>query len=172
MAIATPTIGVFGIIFDKTGNILVKQRERWESAPGEWDLPGGGVEVDVNASAIDERIVGQEILRELKEETGLGLSPLQRMPALYPAVIKGGKDWAFVTIIGVVDQKPTKGNWRYVSPIELEELAKGPIDNRLLSGYGKRMHRMILRAFVSRDCPNESYRIQAQEMLKKIQAEQ
>jgi len=170
--IATPKIGLFGGLFDKTGKLLVKQRSSDESLPGDWDLPGGGVEATSNEAALDERVISEELLREIEEEIGLILPPLQRMPAMYPAVMKGGSDWAFAINLGLVEAVPTKGNWKYVSPKELATLANGPIGNRLVSGYGKRMHRLCLRLFASRDNPNPAYRAAAGAMLKKIQEEQ
>ncbi|MDD5569307.1 MAG: NUDIX domain-containing protein [Candidatus Pacebacteria bacterium] len=169
MTTATPKIGLFGGIFNKDGKLLVKKREQDESLPGEWDLPGGAVEADANAAAIDERIVSEELLREVEEETGIQVAPFQRMPAMYPAVNKGGSDWAFGIIVGVTSLSPTKGNWRFVSPRELGILARFPEGKRLVSGYGKRMHRLCLRMLASRDCPNPEYRAQAGEMLQKIQ---
>ena len=114
---------------------------------------------------MDERVIGEELLREVYEETGMIFPPLQRMPAMYPAVMKGGKDWAFAIIIGITDQEPTKGEWRFISLSELERLANGPEGNRLVSGYGKRMYRLILRMFASRDCPNLAFRGLAGRML-------
>jgi len=169
MTTATPKIGLFGGFFDDNGRLFVKKRREDESLPGDWDLPGGAVEADVNSTAIDERIISEELLREIKEETGMEFPPLQRMPAMYPAVIKGGNDWAFGIILGAAPFPPTKGHWRFVSPSELEELANRPIGDRLVSGYGKRMHRLCLRMLASRDCPNWEYRQQAGQMLGKIQ---
>jgi len=171
MTVARPKIGVFAGIFKK-GKLLVIRRPLDESLPGDWDLPGGGVEVMANEAAFDERVIGEELLREIEEETGLILPPLQRMPAMYPAVMKGGSDWAFAINCGTVDAEPTKGEWKYVSPKELADLANGPIGNRLVSGYGKRMFRLCLRLFASRDNRNPAYRAAAGEMLKKIQEEQ
>ncbi|MFA5368899.1 MAG: NUDIX domain-containing protein [Candidatus Paceibacterota bacterium] len=173
MVTVKPTLGIFGAIFNERGCLLVKQREKEDRTYiGEWDLPGGGIESAATESALDERVFGEEFLRELREELGMMIEkPLWRMPSLYPALSKGGKDLAFVMIVGVVDSRPTRGKWRYVSPDELEDLAFGLEGDRLLSGYGKRMHRLCLRTLASRDCPNPRYRVQAEKMLKKIQEE-
>lgn len=162
-----PTIGLFGWIFNPEGKLLVKQREQGESLPGEWDLPGGGAEESAAEKATDERLVHQELTREVQEETGLILIALQQMPPMYPAIGPGGKDWAFGVNIGIVTELPTKGNYRYVSPEELEELANNPVGNRLVSGYGKRMHRLCLCG-LAMCSPKEIYRNQATEKIQKI----
>jgi len=169
MVTIKPTIGVFAIIFNCEGKLLVKQRGEDESLPGDWDLPGGGVEESVCETAKDERVIGHEVAREVMEETGLDIADMiQPMPALYAAVLPA-RDWALATIIGIVEQAPTKGNYKYVSPEELLDLAEGPVGNRLVSGAGKRMHRLCLRGLASRDSPNPEYREMAGKMLFQIQ---
>ncbi|HPC30697.1 MAG TPA: NUDIX domain-containing protein [Candidatus Pacearchaeota archaeon] len=168
--IAHPTIGVFAGIFNREGCILLKRREKDESLPGDWDLPGGGVEEEKNVKALDERVIGDELRREVEEEIGIILPPLQSMQAMYPAVISGGEDWAFGIPIGIINEKPRKGEWRYFSPAELEDLARQPEGNRLVGGPGKRMHRLALQMLASRDCPNEEYRRIARRLLNKYQS--
>ncbi len=166
---ARPTIGLFAIIFDRKGRILVKRRGKNESLPGDWDLPGGGVEVDANAAALDERVIGEELLREVREETGMTFPPIQRIPAMYPVVMKGGADWAFAIILGITDQTPIKGEWKFISPSGLKRMASASVGNRIVSGLGKRMHRLILRGFTSRDCPSSPFRERARKMLATCQ---
>jgi 8-oxo-dGTP pyrophosphatase MutT (NUDIX family) len=142
----------------------LKRRTKEESLPGDWDLPGGAVEAENNAKAFDERIVGQELAREVMEEVGIGIAPEPGpMPAMFPAVVKGGNDWAFVIALGFFD-KPTKGETKFVSPQELKELAEGPLGNRLVSGLGKRMWRLSLQAFLH--SPKREYREQANQWLQ------
>ncbi len=93
----------------------------------------------------------------------------ERPKVASPTVIKGESDWAFVvpvmtneiglSIFGMT-------NFMLVSPEELLALANGPEGNRLLSGYGKRMHRLALAAF--RYSSNEDYKEEAREMREKI----
>ena len=110
------TLGIFGGIFDEQGKLLIKQREGYESLSGEWDLPGGGVELFAAEATLDERVLIEELNRELIEELGMNMHLSQRMPPMYPAMPMGGKDLALTTIIGVVTSRPTKGKWRYVLP--------------------------------------------------------
>jgi len=121
------------------------------------------------AKATDEGLIGEELRREVKEEIGIDLPILQRMPAMYPAVIAGGQDMALAIIVGFMKEKPTIGEYAYISPDELWKISHNSEGNRLVSGWGKRMCRMCLRMFVSRDCPNGAYRNQAAKMLKDIQ---
>jgi hypothetical protein len=73
-------------------------------------------------------------------------------------------------IVGIVDELPSKGIFKYVSSSdELLELAQESTRNRLVGGEGKRMHRMCLRMLASRDSPNYDYRKEAGEMLQEIQ---
>lgn len=58
------TIGVFGIITDSEGRVLLCHRHDYDL----WNLPGGGVEV--NESPWDA------LVREIKEETGLETKPV------------------------------------------------------------------------------------------------
>lgn len=162
---AKPSIGLFAGIFNEEGKLLVKRRPQGISLAGEWDLPGGGVGEENNAKALDERIVGEELAREVKEEVGIEIS-VDLMPAMFPAILKGGKDWAFVIPVGIVLKEPTKGEFKYVSPGELKELAEGPPGNRIVSGWGKRMSRLALKALVH--SPNREYREQAGRYLAEI----
>jgi 8-oxo-dGTP diphosphatase len=58
------------------GKVLLLKRVITDpNRPGEWDLPGGGIEVD------EPLLVG--LSREIFEETGLGLSP-ERLYELKP----------------------------------------------------------------------------------------
>ena len=163
----TPTIGLFVWMFDRKGNLLVKKREQDESLPGDWDLPGGGVEKERAEKAKDERIVDMEVTREAYEETRLVIPDLGIMPAMYPVISPGGKDWAFGMNAGVCNHAPVKGTYRYVSPDELEKLVNGPIGDRLVSGYGKRMHRLCLCG-IALYSPNSVYQSQAKEKLQEI----
>jgi len=158
---ARPTIGLSAGMFDEEGKLLLKRRTEKESLPRDWDLPGGAVEAENNAKTDDEWIVAKELSREIEEETGLKIpiDTIGRMPIMHPVVIKGGDDWAFVIAVAGNYGDPSKGEFKYVSPEELKELANGPQGNRLVSGWRKRMSRLALLAFTH--SPNEEYRKQA-----------
>jgi len=169
MEIIRPRIRLYAGIFRADGKLLVKRREKDESYFGDWSLPGGGIEKEFADKFLDERVVAQELARKVMKETGIDIAHyIQPMPALYPAILPVN-DWAFAIIIGVVDEFPYKGIFKYVSPVELLELAQESTRNRLVGGEGKRMHRMCLRMLASRDSPNYDYRKEAGEMLKEIQ---
>ena len=161
---------MFAGIYNKEGKVLIKRRPEGISLPGDWDLPGGAVEEENTIKALDERIVGEELAREVKEEIGIDIS-VDYMPAMYPAVLREGKDWAFVIPIGIYDS-PGKGEEsqeiRYVSPKEVKELAENLQGNRIVSGWGKRMCRLILMALIH--SPNEIYREEAKKYLQEIHA--
>lgn len=168
-AVIQPTIGVFAGIFNKEGKLLLKKITSGRFA-GEWDLPGGGVDAITASKAQDERVVGEELARHVKDEVGMTIS-VEPMPPMYPAVLKGGGDWAFVIPIAqyaeaTPEMGPVQGETKWVSPEELEELSRDPEGNRVLSGYGKRMHRLCLQTLTH--SPNTDFQIRAREMLAKI----
>jgi len=167
-------LGIFAGIFDESGKILLRRRKREDpNVPcfyeGEWELPGGTIEEENIWKASDERIIGEELTREVREETGLSIE-VPFMPAMYPVVYveKERKimDVAFVIVIGTIKEKPTVEETAYVSPKELEELAEKSEGKRLVSGWGKRMCRMALMALCH--SPNPLYREEAKRMLQEI----
>ena len=169
--VINPTIGVFAGIFNREGKLLLRRRTVDDKTYiGEWELPGGGIPAATAPNALDERMILQALGRRVKDEVGISVPPMLPMVAMYPAVLKGGGDIGFAILIGVVDEKPSKGEAIYVSLQELRELAEGPEGKRLVSGWGKRMCRLCLRLLASRDSPNPEYRRQAAEMLKEIQS--
>jgi 8-oxo-dGTP pyrophosphatase MutT (NUDIX family) len=143
---ATIQLKIYAGIFDTRGRLLLKRRQPGKSFPGDWDLPGGDVEAGNNDNSGDERIVWRELARKVKEEVGIKIS-CSLMPAMYPAITADGIDWFFVVIfMSIKDQSPN-GEFAWVSFGDLNELAKRQIGNRLVSGWGKRMHRLCLRSF-------------------------
>jgi hypothetical protein len=162
---ARPTIRVFAGIFDFKGRLLLRKRESNEAFPGMWELTGGAICFDRAIKAKDERLIGDVLSQRVEAETGLLISnKIQPMPAMYPTILKGGSDIAFAIIVGEINQKPTKGKTRFVSVKQLLKLAD---TGKLLSGR-KRMFRLCLRMFVSRDCPNARYRQEASDVLKTL----
>jgi hypothetical protein len=169
-AVLQPTTSVYPVIFDEEGKLLLVRRSLdIKSSPGEWELPGGGVSAINASNTTDERIVIQELTRIVKDRVGISIFIPLPMVSMYPAILKGGGDWAFAIIIGVLEEKPSKGETIYVSSAELRRLAEGPEGNRLVSGWGKRMCRLALVALIN--SPNPWYVKESKEMLSEIQAE-
>jgi len=174
------TVGVFAGILDQTsGKLLLRRRVEEDSIipgksfRGNWELPGGGV---MDMEKIPYNHLLNELVREVDEEVGVPIS-VDPMAPLYAVFFKGpaGYDLAVVTPV-VTSSSPTKGETIWVSPDELEKLAKdfAPADKKkgidgkgIVSGYGKRMHFMALKALsVS---PNVTYAEKARAMLAEIQ---
>lgn len=168
------SVGVFaGII--KEGKILLRRRVEIPSIiPGKsfkgcWELPGGGVLVTKDMSY--SHLVSQ-LKREVDEEVGIPIT-VDPMPPIYPVFFGKTQDLALVTPVET-SLEPTKGETKWVSLEELNELARrykppnketGEDGQGIISGFGKRMHCMALRAFsVSRECGEE-----AKETLQEIQ---
>jgi len=180
MAKVSTTVGVFAGILDQvTGKLLLRRRVEensiipGKSFKGNWELPGGGV---MEAEKIPYNHLPKELAREVDEEVGITIS-IDPMPPFYAIPFKGpaGYDLAMVTPI-TASASPTKGETIWVSPNELEELAKdfAPADrNRgidgkgIVSGYGKRMHCMTLKALSY--SPNATYAEEARTILTGIQ---
>jgi len=156
---------------------LRRRKREGSEAPclyeGDWELPGGTMEEENIWRARNEKIIGEELAREVEEETGLLIQvpPIPTMhPVLYIDKEKRIVDFAFIIPVGVINQRPTKGENIYVSPKELKELAERPEGERLVSGWGKRMCKMALIAFTY--SPNPQYREEAKRMLLEIQQHQ
>jgi len=64
---ACPLIGVAGVVIHR-GRVLLIKRDR-QPLKGEWSIPGGLVELGEE--------LGQAVRRELKEETGLEVEPVE-----------------------------------------------------------------------------------------------
>jgi Zn-finger nucleic acid-binding protein len=86
------------------------------------------------------------------------------MPAMYPAIIAGGSDWAFLINIGEIDQIP-KCEYKFVDIDELKKLAEGPIGNRIVSGK-KRMYRLCMKALTF--SPNQEYSKKAELIMRQL----
>lgn len=168
-AVLQPTIGVFAGIFSTTGQIVGKRITIGKFA-GEIDLPGGGVDAQNALEAPDERVIFRELIREVREEIRLDLGkPTPSWRVHLPAVLKGGGDWAIPISI-----RPTIGmfvpqNCLFLTPSDVEFFAKKPEGDRILSGWGKRMHRMFLRLLC--DSPNPTHAAEASKMLASLNRE-
>lgn len=167
-AVLQPTIGVFGGIFDAAGSVLAKQIETGRYA-GDWDAPGGGVDAARASKIPNERMLFSELVRHVEEEVGIPLKPTVDWPILAPAILDGGGDWAFPIVVGTVTVNPTKGTTRFLSLDDLENLVQEPKGAQILSGRGKRMHRIFLR-FLTRS-PNIVYAQEAMTILVHLQHE-
>ena len=64
------TIGVFGIVFDGKGRVLLCHRRDYDL----WNLPGGGLEVGESPT--------EGVIREVKEESGLDVV-ISRLVGIY-----------------------------------------------------------------------------------------
>ena len=168
-------ISVFAGIYDENGKLLMRRRKKEDpNTPcpyeGDWELPGGTIEEKNIWRAKDEKIIGKELVREVREETGLQIK-VTSMPTMHPAIYinqeKGIIDLAFMIPIGIVKEKPTVGENIYLTPRELKELAERPEGRRLVSGWGKRMCRMALMALCYSS--NPQYKAEAKRMLLEIQ---
>ncbi len=111
------TIGVFGGIINKEGKLLLRRRTETSSIipgksfKGNWELPGGGVEVEDNMSYSH---LAESLEREIYEELGIELS-IDPMPAMYPVFYGKLQDLAMVVLITNMPSEPKKGNWQFVS---------------------------------------------------------
>jgi hypothetical protein len=148
-----------------------------QSFVGNWELPGGGVR---DWGEVSYPLLARELEREVFEELEIKIV-LDHMPAFYPVAFKGpkGYDLGLVTRLVIPEPAHIKGEFLWVSPTELNQLAAEfvpakkdpPIEGKgLLSGTGKRMHCMALTAFASTIyAGTNQYAIEANRTLEEIQ---
>ncbi len=177
----TPTIGVFAGILHEDGELLLRRRSLPEedkslisgkTVKKEWELPGGGVEMAEMLAAGNEQGLINALKREVKEELELEIDislPFETFPVVLSKEISGKivNDIALLVIVEPEqwNGKP-KGDIKWVTPMILEILVEKAPGERLLSGRGKRMHRMALIAFING--PHARWRKQAKEALQEI----
>jgi len=102
-------IGVFGIIFDENGRILLCHRTDCDL----WNLPGGGLE--------EGEVPWYGAIREVKEETGLEVK-IKKLSGVYSKPDQN--EIAFAFICDVIGGKMTLNN--EADKIEYFELDKIP----------------------------------------------
>jgi ADP-ribose pyrophosphatase YjhB (NUDIX family) len=76
-----PLVGVGAVVIHR-GRVLLIQRGK-EPRKGQWSLPGGMVEL--GESLVDA------LVRELREETGLAVEPVELVELLDRIVVEGGR---------------------------------------------------------------------------------
>jgi len=181
-----PTVGVFAGILNQDGGLLLRRRTLPEEEKSlisgktikrDWELPGGIAEQEEMLVASNERGLISALKREVREELGLEIDvslPLQTFPVVLAKELAPGKVANDIAMLIIVQPERWKGvpggETMWVTPPVLEALAKKPAGEQLLSGWGKRMHRMSLIALSY--SPNEDFRRQAQETLEKIYSAQ
>jgi 8-oxo-dGTP diphosphatase len=84
-----PILCVGGVVIDNDHVVLVKRRH--EPQRGEWTIPGGAVE-------LDERIKAA-VRREVREETGLVVEPLELVMVLERIIRKEGRVWYHYVVL-------------------------------------------------------------------------
>ncbi len=168
MAKLKATIGVAAGIFDGEGKLLIKRRQEHDSITdkdyhGCWELPVVAVQ-DTPAVAIPYDYLCRELKRGVKAETDLNIL-VEPLSAFYPVMFKNDKgeyDLAMITIVycGNVHAGKTENQIRFVDVAQLNKLAMeyAPVEKDkvsgavikegkgLVSGFGKRMHCLALKA--------------------------
>lgn len=190
MAKLKATIGVTVGIFDGEGRLLLRRRKEHDSITdkdyyGCWELPVVAVqETDANIIPYDD--LSRELVRGVKVETGFTIS-VNPMPPFYPVMFKNDKgeyDVAMVTPMCVqLEKESTENEIIFVCPFDLYKLAteyvpvKKDKDGRVLqegrglvSGLGKRMYCMALKAFET-GSSSRAYAKEARLMLIEAQKE-
>jgi len=76
-----PLVGVGGVVIHR-GRVLLIRRKR-QPLKGEWSIPGGLVELGEELAAA--------VRRELREETGLEVQPLEVL-TIFDRIMRGGRD--------------------------------------------------------------------------------
>lgn len=168
------TVGIYIAILnpDHDGRLLIWRRTEEDSIIpgvsfyGNREMPGGGVYVPSGQVGYDYPL--KDGLRQLEEEVGIKGLQVSGMPSASMLLFQ--TDLALV-VPWVVSVEPTKGDTQWVSPGEYNQLARdfiGPKEAKeqglpgargLVSGWGKRMHCLGLRAFTH--SPNPRFAAEA-----------
>lgn len=181
------TVGVTVGIFDSEGKLLLRRRKEHDSITnldyyGCWELPVVAIQ-ETDAEVIAYDFLCRELVRGVKAETGFEIH-VDLMPPFYPVAFKykGEYDLAMVTpVCKILGQEPTENKIIFVDPVQLNTLAweyapvKKDAGGRvveegkgLVSGYGKRMHCLGLKALAI-GSSNSYSRHKAGEFLSEIQ---
>jgi 8-oxo-dGTP diphosphatase len=67
---------VGGALYDRRGRLLAARRSAPPELAGRWELPGGKLEPGESAA--------EALVRELREELGVEVEPLERIPGEWP----------------------------------------------------------------------------------------
>lgn len=171
-----PTIGVFAGILNQHGRLLLRKRTLSEEKKsqisdkvkgGEWELPGGTVEDEEMILAGNENGLVQALKREIREEIGFEISislPLRTFPVVIAKELTPGKITRDVALLVIVESneiirkvsEAPFGECLWSNTSMVNELAKGNDVGKLVSGWGKRMHRMSLIALLYSGKPDFS----------------
>ena len=152
------TIGGFAGLLFEDGDLLLQIRTEKGSVFGpddekyrfNWELSGGKVEETNVMKALTLEVLTKNIAREVREELGIRIISFPRRPAIYLATYvneeRGVNDWALTVPIFQECWKMPKKLKREIIKVntdKLTELANNhPGKGQLVSGFGKRMHRM------------------------------
>lgn len=172
-----PIIGVFAGILNEDGELLLRRRTLPEEQRSEisgktvkrdWELPGGAVEESEMLCAGNEEGLSWALKREVKEELGLEIKlslPLQTFPVVLSKEIAGKivNDIALLIVVKPDQwEGEPKGEIEWVSALGLNHIARyGLYGGKLVSGWGKRMHRMALIALFHSSNPKYQSKAQA-----------
>lgn len=103
---------VAGAVFDQ-GRLLAARRSAPPELAGRWELPGGKLEPGETGE--------QALVRELREELGVGTRPLARVPGEWP--LKPGyvlRVWTVRLVSGVPEPLQDHDELRWLGPDEID----------------------------------------------------
>jgi 8-oxo-dGTP diphosphatase len=118
--VSEPRVVVAGAVLDR-GRLLAARRTAPPALAGRWELPGGKVEPG-------ER-VADALVRELREELGVTVRPLDRVPGAWP--LTSGlvlHVWTAVILDGTPQPLQDHDRLRWVTPAEAPTLDWLPAD--------------------------------------------
>jgi 8-oxo-dGTP diphosphatase len=121
------------LILFKDKYLFLLRNSNDEIHPSEWDMPGGGVE--------KEETLEEALIREVKEETGIDISPFE------PLAIKsweGGSGTTGTDFLCIIDKKPKiKLSEEHVRAMWLDE--KGVFESEELPAWIKENVKISLK---------------------------
>lgn len=127
-------VGVSALIMNTADEILIIARSSYDSMPGVWETPGGGLE-------IGEDPLGA-IIREVKEEVGLDVVVKNVIDVVPDAGVKNNEKNHVLQIyyaVELVNPEQTvklsqdHSEFKWVKPEDLKEIKISPLLKKLLS---------------------------------------
>ncbi len=125
---AIPLLVAAVALIDRDGRVLVQQRSAHRTMAGLWEFPGGKVELGETPEA--------GLIRELREELGIGTDSACLAPACFASEALGGQHLILLLYVcrkwTGTPQPLDAAALKWVRPVELHGLEMPPADKPLI----------------------------------------
>ncbi|WP_156725868.1 (deoxy)nucleoside triphosphate pyrophosphohydrolase [Streptomyces apocyni] len=131
----TERIIVVGAALYDAGRLLAARRSAPEELAGRWELPGGKVEPG--------ELPEQALVRELREELGVEVEPLERIPGAWPLGRPGYVLWVWTAKLVSGEARPLQDHdaLRWLTPDQVGEVDWLDQDRPAVAEAARRLRR-------------------------------